>query len=101
METEKKQFDQKWFNRDKKDYETPDEIFIPLNDEFCFTLDVASNHENAKCKRHFTEENNGLLQEWDGICWMNPPFGRVIKKWVKPLILWCLRTVTTPFLHPS
>ena len=78
-----KPFDQGWFNRDKKDYETPDNIFNPLNEEFGFTLDVCSNDANAKCERHYTEEDDGLNMEWNGVCWMNPPFGRVMKKWVK------------------
>ena len=74
---------QTWFTRKKVDYETPPEIFDPLNDEFGFTLDVAANDDNAKCERYFTELQDGLVQPWDGVCWMNPPFGRVMKKWVK------------------
>ena len=74
---------QTWFNRKKVDYETPDEIFNPLNAEFNFTLDVCANSKNAKCNKYFTENDNGLEQRWSGeICWMNPPFGREIKKWV-------------------
>ncbi|MGR5961327.1 DNA N-6-adenine-methyltransferase [Bacillus paranthracis] len=26
---------------------------------------------------------DGLKQEWNGTCWMNPPYGRGIGKWVK------------------
>jgi phage N-6-adenine-methyltransferase len=74
---------QEWFNRPKIDYETPDDIFEPLDLEFGFTLDVAAHEGNAKCKDFFTEDDNGLLQPWHGVCWMNPPFGRVMKKWVK------------------
>ena len=68
---------QNWFNRPKVDYETPDSLFKPLDDEFHFTLDVAASKENAKCAKFFTTEENGLLQDWSGVCWMNPPFGRL------------------------
>lgn len=74
---------QSWFKRIKTDYETPDYIFDPLNEEFGFTLDVAATPENAKTKRFFTKEHDGLSQKWEGVCWMNPPFGREMKKWVK------------------
>ena len=35
------------------DRETPDDIFVPLNEEFHFTLDVAAAQHNAKCKRYY------------------------------------------------
>ncbi|XHB95910.1 DNA N-6-adenine-methyltransferase [Lactococcus garvieae] len=41
-------------------------FFNKLNDEFHFTLDPCSTHENAKCYKHFTIEENGLLQDWGG-----------------------------------
>ena len=65
-------------------WSTPNDFFDKLNDEFHFTLDPCSTHENAKCYKHFTEEENGLLQDWGNevvIC--NPPYGRQIKYWVK------------------
>lgn len=74
---------QTWFNANSIEYETPDEIFEPLALEFGITLDVAATNKNAKCKNYFTAEDNGLLKDWDGVCWMNPPYGRVMKKWVE------------------
>jgi site-specific DNA-methyltransferase (adenine-specific) len=62
---------------------TPKDLFDILNAEFAFTLDVAASDENAKCKRYFTKEQNGLIQSWAGErCFMNPPYGRAIKMWV-------------------
>ena len=78
-----KDIKQTWFNRPKVDYETPDEIFDPLDREFGFTIDVCALPENAKCKKFFSPSDDGLTQEWSGVCWMNPPFGREMKKWVK------------------
>ena len=65
------------------EHETPQSLFAPLNDEFHFTLDVAANSENAKCQKYFTKEMNGLSQKWEGVCWMTPPFGQQIQKWVR------------------
>ena len=65
-------------------WSTPNVFFDKLNDEFHFTLDPCSTHENAKCYKHFTEEENGLLQDWSNeVVFCNPPYGRQIKHWVK------------------
>ena len=65
-------------------WSTPRDFFDKLNDEFHFTLDPCSTHENAKCYKHFTEEENGLLQDWGNeVVFCNPPYGRQIKDWVK------------------
>jgi phage N-6-adenine-methyltransferase len=74
---------QTWFNRSKVEYETPDEIFNPLNEEFGFTLDVCADKDNAKCELFYSKEQDSLSRKWQGVCWMNPPFGREMKKWVK------------------
>ena len=62
---------------------TPQYVFDVLNEEFKFELDVCANDENHKCEKYFTKEDDGLSQTWDGRCWMNPPYGREIGKWVK------------------
>lgn len=54
---------------------TPEFIFQAL--KITFDLDVCAPKGGAPfvpCKRYFTKEDNGLVQEWDGIVWMNPPF---------------------------
>lgn len=65
------------------EWETPQAFFDDLNKEFGFTLDVCATPGNAKCERYFTREEDGLAQAWSGVCWMNPPYGREIEKWVK------------------
>ncbi len=62
---------------------TPQEFFDRLDAVFHFEIDVCASAENAKCSRYFTSEDNGLEKEWYGICWMNPPYGRGIGKWVE------------------
>ena len=68
----------------RKDWETPQKFFDELNKEFNFTLDPCSSHENAKCKNHYTVEEDGLKQTWSNErVFCNPPYGREIAKWVK------------------
>lgn len=62
---------------------TPQYFFDELKKEFNFNTDVCALPENAKCDHYFTPEINGLLQEWKGVCFMNPPYGREIGKWVE------------------
>lgn len=82
------------FSSEKDDWETPQEFFEKLNKEFGFTLDVCANNTNTKCEKWFgyayvRNEGNavftdGLTQSWQGeVCWMNPPYGKEIGKWVK------------------
>lgn len=62
---------------------TPQDFFDKLNAEFNFTLDVCANAENAKCAKFYTKEIDGLSQYWEGVIFMNPPYGREISKWMK------------------
>ena len=32
---------------------------------------------------YWTKEDNALVKDWIGNCWMNPPFSRDLNKWVK------------------
>jgi phage N-6-adenine-methyltransferase len=67
------------------DWATPDWLFNLLDAEFHFTLDAAASPHNAKCKRFWTEEENGLAQNWGReIVWCNPPFSvRIMAQWVR------------------
>jgi phage N-6-adenine-methyltransferase len=62
---------------------TPQDLFDRLNAIHGFTLDVCALPENAKCKKYFTPEVDGLKQDWSNdTCWMNPPYGREIGRWI-------------------
>lgn len=65
------------------DWATPQNLFDELDKEFGFTVDVCANEFNYKVDRYFDVEINGLVQVWDGVVWMNPPYGRTIKLWMK------------------
>lgn len=71
------------FTSASDEWETPQDFYDELNKEFHFTLDVCATEKNSKCAQYFTKEQNGLLQEWSGVVWCNPPYGREIGKWVE------------------
>lgn len=54
------------FSSAKEEWETPQDLFNALNDEFHFTVDVCALPENAKCNEYFTPEMDGLVQYWGG-----------------------------------
>ena len=64
------------FSSKKNTWETPQWLFDELNEEFHFTLDPCATIDNHKCERYFTEEENGLEQNWEGeTVFCNPPYG--------------------------
>jgi len=72
------------FTSNTPEWATPQAFFDKLNLEFNFTLDPCATKENAKCKKFYTKEDNGLVQSWDNEnVFCNPPYGRVLKDWVK------------------
>lgn len=83
------------------DWETPQPLFDMLI-EFRFTLDVCASVDNAKCEHFFTEFHDGLKQDWSfNVCWMNPPYGREIKRWVEKARRASLAGATVVCLLPA
>ena len=80
---------------------TPQSLFNTLQAEFRFTLDVCANADNAKCRDFFAEEQDGLSQEWAGTCWMNPPYGREIGRWVEKAYQSAKKGATVVCLLPA
>ena len=89
------------FSSDDMTWETPQNIFNKLDNEFNFTLDVCALAETAKCKKYYTPDTDGLKQEWNGTCWMNPPYGRQIGEWLKKAYEDSLKGNTIVCLIPS
>tara|TARA_R100000664_G_scaffold10429_2_gene17232 strand:+ start:632 stop:1147 length:516 start_codon:yes stop_codon:yes gene_type:complete len=86
----------------KDDWETPQALFDKLNNIYKFTLDPCATHENAKCKKYYTKEDNGLSKDWGGeIVFMNPPYGRDIKIWVRKAYQESLNGATVVCLIPA
>lgn len=72
------------YNGNGRHWETPPEIFGPLDREFGFTLDPCAQTHTAKCARYFTEGDDGLSKSWTGErVFMNPPYGLEVYAWTK------------------
>ncbi len=72
------------FSSKTDDWATPQAFFDEINLEFGLHWDVCATKENSKCGFFYDEKRDGLKQDWNGKrCWMNPPYGREIGKWVK------------------
>lgn len=74
------------FDSIKQDWNTPKSLFDKLNQEFNFDFDLAASEENALCPKFYTQKEDGLKQNWDGVCWLNPPYGDKSSKmvdWIK------------------
>lgn len=82
-------------------WETPQDFFDKLNEEFDFNVDVCAIPENAKCEKFFSPEIDGLKQEWTGVCWCNPPYGREIGKWVEKAYIASTLGATVVMLLPA
>ena len=76
------------FSSKNEEWETPQYLFESLDQEFKFTVDVASNDENYKVYKHYTKKEDGLNQNWNNErVWCNPPYGKNIYEWVKKAYL--------------
>jgi site-specific DNA-methyltransferase (adenine-specific) len=71
------------FSSKSNNWETPQDFFDKINDEFHFTLDVCATEQNTKCTNYYTVEQDGLAQPWTGVVWCNPPYGKAVKRWCK------------------
>jgi phage N-6-adenine-methyltransferase len=84
------------------DWATPLEFFLGLDYEFHFGLDVCASEGNAKVSRYFDREMDGLAQQWaPDVCWMNPPYGKTIGRWVEKAWLESLIGATVVGLLPA
>lgn len=65
---------------------TPPEIVNALAP---FDLDPCSplNRPWDTAKRHFTINDNGLLQPWEGLIWCNPPYGQQTIVWMQRMAM--------------
>jgi len=72
------------FSSASTEWDTPQAFFDKLDKQFEFTLDPCATAASAKCDKYFTEEDDGLAQDWRGhTVFVNPPYGRGIGAWLK------------------
>ena len=68
------------------EWETPHEFFNGVQERFgIFNLDVCATNETAKCSTYYTQKDDGLIQDWEGMCWCNPPYSKQ-KPWIEKAI---------------
>jgi phage N-6-adenine-methyltransferase len=89
------------FSSKTDNWYTPNSFFDSYNEKYKFELDVCASEENAKCAKYFTVNDDGLSKEWSGVCWMNPPYGREIGKWMKKAYESSLDGATVVCLVPA
>lgn len=89
------------FSSKTDDWETPQWLYNELDQTYQFTLDVCATRENKKCRNFYSKELDGLAQKWHGTCWMNPPYGREIGKWVEKAYKESLKGATVVCLLPA
>jgi phage N-6-adenine-methyltransferase len=66
-------------------WKTPKDLFTQLDQEFHFTLDVCADKNESPSWHNIHEYfgEDGLHRSWNGFtCWMNPPYGREIIRWL-------------------
>ncbi len=87
------------------DWGTPRSVYDPLNEEFSFELDVACESHNQMCWRGLAHDKgcDGLTDSWEtpSACWMNPPYGRELPKWIQKAWDEKKKGVTTVCLIPA
>jgi site-specific DNA-methyltransferase (adenine-specific) len=90
------------FSSATPEWYTPFETFDALNAEFGFSLDPCCTDENATCRHYYTKQENGLAQDWGTeVVFMNPPYGREIKEWMRKAYESSLNGATVVCLVPA
>lgn len=76
------------FSTGKDNWETPDDLFEALNDQYHFVLDAAANEQNHKCPVWLGPggiHEDALSVSWqpwllNGNVWLNPPYSRKLQR---------------------
>lgn len=68
------------FSSENTKWETPKSLIDDLSTVFDWDLDVCASNSNV-CSNFLYE--NSLDEVWEGLCWMNPPYGREIGLWIE------------------
>ena len=90
------------FSSKSNEWSTPLDFFNKLNKEFNFTLDPCCTKDSAKCKKFYTKDDDGLSKDCSNeIVFMNPPYGREIKHWIKKGYKESLKGATVVCLIPA
>ena len=66
---------------DDGEHDTPMDLVDDLAQVFKWDLDVCASRPNV-CERFYSIGRDGFRFPWNGLCWMNPPYGQVISQWI-------------------
>ena len=69
----------------KDEWLTPRRILDALGP---FDLDPCASVDRPwpTAARHYTIEDDGLRQPWEGRVWLNPPYGRSVGRWLEKMV---------------
>jgi phage N-6-adenine-methyltransferase len=95
----------------KMDWTTPQDFFDALAPRFNFGLDVCASHGSEKVENYIDPEMDGLRCDWERlcasgrgypeVCWMNPPYGRELGRWIDKAIEETKKGLTVVCLVPA
>jgi phage N-6-adenine-methyltransferase len=91
------------YSSKKDEWETPPEIFDPIDAEFDFDIDVCASEQNTKCQVCYTEQLDGLKRDWHilyNASWCNPPYSN-LKAWIAKNANEAKQGMTCVMLIPS
>lgn len=90
------------YTSNSSEWGTPLWLFNEWNNEFHFTLDVCASEINKKVDHYFSKKDEALSKDWgNNVCWMNPPYGRDIKYWIRKAYEASKKGATVVCLIPS
>ena len=97
------------YSSKSREWKTPDYIFKPRQKKHNIVVDVCATADNTKCNVYFDKKTDGLKVDWSVVkefgktasCWMNPPYGRSITKWIEKAQMETLNGVKTVALLPA
>ena len=91
------------FSSLSNEWETPKATFQEYDDLFHFGLDAAATAENELCPRFYSQDSDALQQDWSGHgnVWLNPPYGRILGKFIRKAYEESLKGMAVVCLIPS
>lgn len=66
-----------FLTKESDEFGTPDSIWLPLHEEFQFTVDAAASKSNHLLPKYWTKDDSALEKDWSGErVFCNPPYSR-------------------------
>lgn len=98
------------FSSKSDEWETPDELFARLSEEFNFTLDAAATRDNRKVQMYLGPDHDNTrfrdalaIPYWPaegGAIWLNPPYS-MVGRFVEKAVIEATKGQTVVMLLPA